>query len=80
MNYQSDLVKGLIFEFDDNVLTVTSEYGEILAENIKNIYGTRGNDTMIGDENYQEFIGEGGNDILQVVLVRIISNSILDLY
>ena len=37
VNYQSDLVKGLIFEFDDNVLTVTSEYGEILAENIKNI-------------------------------------------
>ena len=60
--YQSDLDKGLTFEFNDNVLTVASEYGVITAENISNIYGTRGDDTIIGDENYQNFRGDGGYD------------------
>ncbi len=60
--YQSDLDKGLIFQFNDNVLTVESEYGVITAENIRNIYGTKGNDTIIGDENYQDFRGDGGYD------------------
>ena len=54
-SYQSDLEEGLTFEFNDNVLTVASEYGVIKAENIRNIYGSRGDDIMIGNENFQDF-------------------------
>ena len=46
----------------DNVLTVASEYGVIKAENIRNIYGSRGDDIMIGNENFQDFRGDGGYD------------------
>ena len=57
-NYEGVSDQGLLFTFDNNVLTVASEYGVITAKNIKNIYGTRGDDTMIGDENYQNFRGD----------------------
>jgi len=67
--YESNLDKGLTFSFiedhvstSDRVLTVNSDYGYVVAENIKHVYGTRGNDIMIGDEYYQNFRGDGGYD------------------
>ncbi|MDA9973256.1 hypothetical protein N9E51_00190 [Alphaproteobacteria bacterium] len=54
--------EGLTFEFNTGVLTVASEYGTTIAENISNVYGTNGNDVFLGDENYQNFRGDGGYD------------------
>ena len=55
--------EGLTFEFNAGILTVASEYGTTTAENVRNVYGTHGNDVFLGDENYQNFRGDGGYDI-----------------
>ena len=54
--------KGLTFEVNEGILTVASDYGVNTVDNISNIYGSRSNDIFIGDENSQNFRGEGGND------------------
>ena len=55
--------EGLTFNFNAGVLTVASDYGVTTVENVRNVYGTRGDDVFIGDENYQNFRGDGGYDI-----------------
>ena len=57
-----DSSEGLTFEFNAGILTVASEYGTTTAENVRNVYGTHGNDVFLGDENYQNFRGDGGYD------------------
>ena len=53
---------GLTFQFNDGVLTVNSDYGITTAQNIDRVYGTRFDDVYIGDDNYQNFRGEGGSN------------------